>query len=148
LVISVIDLSLNQEVLIESENLLECLKAAIAFPGLFPPVLIAGHEMISSTLYCELPLAQLKKGWHHILAIDIPNSRDAAPPQSAVEILAEIDQMRRAAIKARLLKKANIVFSLESISHFHEDYGQIPNLVSLAYSNTNRLLEKEGIERL
>jgi predicted acylesterase/phospholipase RssA len=36
--IAVIDLSLNQEVLIEDENLIEGLKAGIAFPGLFPPV--------------------------------------------------------------------------------------------------------------
>jgi len=105
-----------------------------------PPVSIGGHDMISSTLYCELPLASLKKAWRPVLAIDIPNVRDVAPPRSAVEILAEIDQMRRLAIKMRLLENADRVFNLESISHLREDYGQVPNLVSLAYSNTNKLL--------
>jgi NTE family protein len=142
LYISVIDLSLNQEVLIENKDLIENLKASIAFPGLFSPVSIGGHDMISSTLYCELPLARLKKAWRPVLAIDIPNVRDAAPPLSAVEILAEIDQMRRAAIKQRLLTNVDKVFNIESISHLHEDYGQIPNLISLAYANTNRLIEK------
>jgi NTE family protein len=140
LYIAVIDLSLNREVLIENENLIESLKAGIAFPGLFPPVSIGGHDMISSTLYCELPLASLKKNWHPVLAIDIPNVRDAAPPRSAVEILAEIDQMRRLAIKMKLLGNADKVLNLESIAHLREDYGQIPKLVSLAYSNTERLL--------
>jgi NTE family protein len=138
--IGVIDLSLNQEILIENENLIESLKAAIAFPGLLPPVSIGGHPMISSTLYCELPLADLRKAWRPVLAIDIPNVRDAAPPRSAVEILAEIDQMRRLAIKKQLLINADKVFNLESISHLREDYGQIPELVSLAYSNTSVLL--------
>jgi len=81
-----------------------------------------------------------KKAWRPVLAIDIPNVRDVAPPRSAVEILAEIDQMRRLAIKMRLLENADRVFNLESISHLREDYGQVPNLVSLAYSNTNKLL--------
>jgi NTE family protein len=139
--IAVIDLSLNQEVLIENENLIESLKAGIAFPGLLPPVSIGGHELISSTLYCELPLASLEKAWHPVLAIDIPNVRDSAPPRSAIEILAEIDQMRRLAIKMKLLNNADKVFNLASISHLREDYGQIPNLVSLAYSNTNELLD-------
>jgi NTE family protein len=139
--IAVIDLNLNQEVLIENENLIESIKAGIAFPGLLPPVSIGGHDMISSTLYCELPLANLKKAWHPVLAVDIPNTRDSAPPRSAVEILAEIDQMRRLAIKIKLLGNADRVFNLESISHLHEDYGQIPQLVSLAYSNTNELLD-------
>jgi NTE family protein len=141
LAIAVIDLSLNREVLIENENLIESLKAAIAFPGLLPPVSIGGHEMISSTLYCELPLANLQKSWRPVLAVDIPNTRDAAAPRSAVEILAEIDQMRRLAVKTKLLENADKVFNLESIAHLREDYGQIPELVSLAYSNTNTLLE-------
>jgi NTE family protein len=139
--IAVIDLSLNQEVLIENENLIESLKAGIAFPGLLPPVSIGGHDMISSTLYCELPLSNLRKSWHPVLAIDIPNARDAAPPRSAAEILAEVDQMRRLAIKKKLLVNADRMFNLESISHFREDYGQVPKLVSLAYSNTNELLD-------
>jgi NTE family protein len=139
--IGVIDLSLNREVLIENENLIESLKAGIAFPGLLPPVSIGGHDMISSTLYCELPLSNLKKAWHPVLAVDIPNARDAAAPRSAVEILAEIDQMRRLAVKMNLLVNAERVFNLESISHFREDYGQVPKLVSLAYSNTNELLD-------
>jgi NTE family protein len=148
LAISVIDLSLNQEVLIEQANLMETLKAGIAFPGLFPPVTIDGHDLISSTLYCELPLAQLKKAWRPFLAVDIPSIRGAVPPRSAVEILAEIDQMRRLAIKIKLLGNVDRVFKLESISHLRENYAQIPSLVELAYLNTNQLLETEQFARL
>jgi NTE family protein len=141
LTISVIDLSLNKEVLIENEDLIESLKAGIAFPGLFPPVPIGGHDMISSTLYCELPLTGLKKVWRPLVVVDVPNLGDADPPLSAIEILAEIDQVRRAAIKTKLLSNADRVFHLESIKHLREDYGQISGLVSLAYSNMNRLLD-------
>ena len=140
-VISVIDLSLKKEVLLGNEDLVESLKAGIAFPGLFPPVSIGGHDMISSTLYCELPLTNLKKVWRPVVVVDVPNLRDADPPLSAIEILAEIDQIRRVAIKMKLLGNADRVFNLESIKHLREDYGQIPRLVSLAYSNTNKLLD-------
>jgi len=139
-VISVIDLNQSEEVLLENEDLIESLKAGIAFPGLFPPVPIDGHDMISSTLYCELPLTKLKKGWRPVIAVDVPSLRDADPPMSAIEILAEIDQIRRVAIKMKLLGNADRVLNLESIKHLREDYGQIPRLVSLAYSNTNKLL--------
>jgi predicted acylesterase/phospholipase RssA len=139
--ISVIDLDLNEEVLIENEDLVESIKAGIAFPGLFPPVTVGGHDMVSSTLYCELPLTRLEEAWRPVIAVDVPNVRDADPPLSAIEILAEIDQMRRVAIKTRLLGNADRVFYLESIEHIKEDYGQIPDLVSLAYANTNRLLD-------
>jgi NTE family protein len=141
LAISVIDLGLNEVVLIENEDLMESIKAGIAFPGLFPPVTVSGHDMVSSTLYCELPLTRLEEAWRPVIAVDVPNVRDADPPLSAIEILAEVDQIRRAAIKTKLLGNADRVFSLESIEHIHEDYGQIPELVSLAYSNTNRLLD-------
>ena len=138
--ISAIDLSLNKEVLLENADLIESIKAGIAFPGLFPPVAIGGHDMISSTLYCELPLTRLRGVWRPIVAIDVTNVGDADPPLSAIEILAEIDQIRRVAIKMKLLGNADTVLNLDSIKHLREDYGQIPKLVSLAYSNTNKLL--------
>jgi NTE family protein len=141
--ISVIDLTLNEELLIENEGLMESIKAGIAFPGLFSPVTIGGHDMISSTLYCELPLTRIKENWRPIVVVDVPNVREAAPPISAIEVLAEIDQMRRAAIKTKLLSKADRVLCLKEIEYLREDYGQIPRLVSLAYSNTNRLLESQ-----
>jgi hypothetical protein len=86
-------------------------------------------------------LTKLKTVWRPVVAVDVPNLRYADPPRSAIEILAEIDQIRRAAIKTKLLGNADRVFNLESIKPLREDYGQIPRLVSLAYSNTNELLD-------
>ena len=141
LAISCIDLNAGREVLIQNEDLLDSLKASIAFPGLFPPISIGGHEMVSSSLYCEWPFWGLKEAWRPFVFIDIPSVLTNNPPSSAVEILADIDRMRRAVIKDKLLNRADRIINLESLKHHSDSYDQIPKLVSIAYRNMNERLD-------
>lgn len=141
LAISCIDLNMGKEVLVQNEDLLDSLKASIAFPGLFPPVSIGGHEMVSSSLYCEWPFWGLKEAWRPFVVIDIPSVLTTDKPSSAVEILADIDRMRRAVIKDKLLHRADRIIHLESLKHRWESYDQIPKLVSIAYRNMNERLD-------
>jgi hypothetical protein len=101
--------------------------------------------MVSSSLYCEWPLWGLKESWRPFIVIDIPSTLTTEPPQSAVEILADIDRMRRAAIKEKLLHRADRIIRLESLKRRWESYEQIPTLVSLAYKNMNKMLDSPTI---
>ena len=142
LAVSAIDLNRGKEVLIEQGNLIESLKAGIAFPGLFPPVHIADQELVSSTLYCELPLSSIVKARQRIIAVDIPSDLSVERPYSLLEIISQMDEVRTAAIKQKLLSKADHIFRLEKLKRFKwGSYRQIPQLISLARDNMNELLE-------
>ena len=142
LAVSAIDISSSTEILIEHGDLVEGLKAGIAFTGLFPPVRIADRELVSSILYCESPLGTLVKSLRPIVVIDISNVLFAKRPRSLLEIIAHADEVRTVAIKQRSLNKADRVFHLESLSQFRwGNYRQIPQLVSMARGNMDTLLD-------
>jgi len=141
--ISCIDLTMGKEVSLQKEDLFDRLKAAIAFPGLFTPVSIGNHEMVSSSLYCEWPLSELKESWRPFTVIDIPSPLSAEAPESATEILADIDRMRRAAIKEKLMQTVDQTIRLDSLKRSWDSYKQIPELISLAYENMNANLYHE-----
>ena len=143
--ISAIDLNLSTEVLIQHGDLVNSLKSSIAFPGLFPPVCIADHELISSTLYCELPLGCLLRKRHPIVAIDIPSSLPSKRPESSIEILSQMDEVRGAYIKHILSRKVDRIFRLDEIERFQwSDYKEIPELITVARQNMNRLTYSQG----
>jgi len=142
LAVSAIDISSSTEILIEHGDLVEGLKAGIAFPGLFPPVRIADRELVSSILYCESPLGTLVKSLRPIVVIDISSALFARRPRSLLEIIAHADEVRTVAIKQRSLNKADRVFHLESLNQFRwGSYRQIPQLVSMARGNMDTLLD-------
>ena len=139
--ISAIDIGQGTEVLLDEEKLIDRLKAGIAFPGLFPPVLIGKQELVSSTLYCELPLGRLTEIDSPVVTIDIPISAPTRYPKSVIDALAQVDEIRSSAIKQRLLTKADAILSLDSLRRFQlGSYEQISELVSLAYQEMERLL--------
>jgi len=141
LAISAMDLKRGTEVLLEEGSLVDRLKAGFAFPGLFPPVRIEHQELVSSTLYCELPLGRLDEVDHPIVAIDIPGSVSLEHPRSIIDALARVDELRSVAIKRILLAKADRVFCLEGLREFKwVNYDKIPQLISQAYQEMDNLL--------
>jgi len=141
LAVSAIDLRRGKETLLEEEKLVERLKAGIAFPGLFPPVRIGERELVSSSLYCELPLGSLTEADRPIVAIDIPSALSVQRPRSLIEVIAHVDELRGAAIKQKFLSKADKVFCLEVVKGFWwGSYRQTPQLVSRAREEMDRLL--------
>ena len=144
-VVSAIDLRRGREVLLEQGSLINRLKASIAFPGLFPPVHIGKRELVSSTLYCELPLGSLGREHAPILAVDIPTERQAHRPDSIIEMVAQIDEIRSAAVKRILLARADRVFRLEGLKKFQwGTYKHIPQLVSQARQEMASLLNSSA----
>ena len=141
LAISAIDLKRGTEVLLEGGSLVDRLKAGVAFPGLFPPVRIEYQELVSSTLYCELPLGRLGEMDRPIVAIDIPSRVSLQNPKSIIDSLACVDELRSLAIKQILLTKADRVFCLEGLREFKwASYEKIPQLISQAYQEMDNLL--------
>ena len=142
LAISAIDLDIGKEVLLREGNLVESLKAGIAFPGLFPPVSLASHDLVSSTFCCEIPMESLRRERRPIVAIDIPSDLSAERPSSVIEIIAQMEEIRSATIKHKLLSKADHVFSLDGLKRFRwGSYRQIPQMISQARENMNKLLD-------
>ncbi|MDY6911640.1 MAG: patatin-like phospholipase family protein [Chloroflexota bacterium] len=140
--VSAIDLAQGREVLLDEGNFADRLKAGIAFPGLFPPVNVAGREIIGSTLYCELPIDSLSEAERPIVAVDIPRSPSNQRPASALEVVAQMDELRGVAIKRKLLTKADRVFSLDELKGFQwGNYDQVPLMISRARQGMDRLLE-------
>ena len=140
--VSVIDLTLQKEVLIESGILSDGLKAGIAFPGLFPPAVFDGHEFVSSTFLCELPLNSLNKtNDEPVVVIDIPGQKTIKPPSTIIETLARVDEIRSSVIKRKQLEKADVVYTLKGMSRYPwGDYRHIPWQIQRARNEMNVLL--------
>jgi len=141
LVISALDLEEGEEVLLEEGQLVELVQAGIAFPGLFPPVRIAGREFSSSVLYCELPLGSLGEEARPIWTVDIPGGRSSQSPRSLLGIIAEVDELRSAVLKRELLAKADHILRLEGLQRFPwGSYRRIPELIARARGEAEGLL--------
>jgi len=113
LAVSVIDIERGQETLLDTGRLFDLVRAGIAFPGLFPPVVISGHKYVSSATYCALPLCSLGDADRPIVALSLPERRELKPQRSIIEVLARVDEIRRKALTQQILTKADRVISLE-----------------------------------
>jgi len=142
LAVSVIDLKKGTNVLIEKGTLRYSIKASIAFPGVLPPVLLADMELVSSTIFCELPLENITGKDYPVLTIDLPSVFSGDKPRTLLEVMAIVGNIRSAAIKEKLLTKTDYLFRLEGMEKFHwGDYHQIPLIVEHARRETDRLLK-------
>lgn len=99
-------------------------------------------ELVSSTLFSELPLENVGKKDAPVLAIDIPSPTLKRDLRSLLEIIAATDDIRSAAIEQRLMEKADYVFQLNGLKRFRwGNYKQIPQMVKLAREETDKILE-------
>jgi len=147
LAISSVDLARGEEVLLEEEPLLDRLRAGIAFPGLFPPVPLGDRQLVSSSLYCELPLGRVTDVDRPVLAIDFPAMLSDQRPRSILEVIARVDELRSVTIKERQLSKADRVLRLEGLGRFRwGSYAQLPELVDAARRETDSLLGSRVVE--
>jgi len=141
LAISAIALERGEEVLLEEGRLVELVQAGIAFPGLFPPAEVSGQALVSSVLYCELPLGSLGEEARPIWTVDIPGGRSSLRPRSLLEIVAEVDELRSAVLKRELLAKADHILRLEGLQRFlWGSYRRIPELIARAREEAEGLL--------
>lgn len=141
LVISTIDLNAKRLFIIDTGKLTDGMKAGIAFPGLFPPVNLYDHQLVSSTICCELPLELVTKADSPVLAVDFPVILSHQRPTDLLEIIARTTEIRSHAIKSRLLKKVDYVIRLERMSRFRwGSYRQIPQMIKIAREQTIKQL--------
>jgi NTE family protein len=146
LAISAIDLKQNKSILIQKGKLNDALKASIAFPGILPPVKMGKMELVSSSMFCELPLDLITMKDTPVLAIDLPSRFIASNPRSLLEVIAIVDDLRCRAIKDKLMTNANYVFPLKGLKRFRwGDYRQIPQIVAHARKVTDRLIISNGL---
>jgi len=115
LVVSVIDIEKGEETLLSTGPILDLVKAGIAFPGLFPPVVIGGRKYVSSATYCTFPLSSLSDTDRPIVAVSFPERREARPPRSMIEVLARVDEIRGNVLTQQVLANADQVIRLEPI---------------------------------
>ncbi|MDD5288905.1 MAG: patatin-like phospholipase family protein [Dehalococcoidales bacterium] len=149
LAVSAIDLKKGKEVLLKEGKLTDSMKASIAFPGLFPPISMNNSELVSSTLYCELPLESIGKKDAPVMAIDIPSIFSNRKLRSMLEIVSLTDDIRNKAIKQNLLVKTDYLLSLESLKRFRwGNYRQILQMVAQARNETDKLLESVVLPRI
>jgi predicted acylesterase/phospholipase RssA len=133
LVVSAIDLKRGKVVLLDEGKLSDSMKASIAFPGLLPPVSVGNME---------LPLDSITKKDTPVLTIDLPSPFAGGNPQSLLEIVSIVDDIRSRTIKEKLLIKTDYLFRLEGMKKFRwGDYHQIPEMVTLARNETDKLLK-------
>lgn len=113
--VSVIDIDSGEEKLLADGSVLDLIKAGIAFPGLFPPVQIAGRRYVSSATYCTLPLSSLSDTDRPIVTLSFPQRQEIRRPRSMIEVLSRVDEIRGNALTQRLLDKANLVIKSDRI---------------------------------
>lgn len=139
--LSTIDVNNKNLVLIESGKLIDAMRASIAYSGLFPPVNFDGRELESSTPYCELPLHAVGKEDSPVLAIDFPSPHLHRYPQTLLEIISRVSEIRNQAIKTRLLKDVDYVIQLKNLSLYRwGSYRRIPGMIRTAKQDTLRQL--------
>jgi NTE family protein len=112
LAVSAIDLTDGREALLDSGSIVELSMAGIAFPGLFPPVVMDGHRFLSSSLYCEIPLCSLTAVDRPIVAVTYSQDRRFRRPHSMLEIMACVDELRGAAVASKVLERADMLIEL------------------------------------
>ena len=142
LAVSVINLKQGKIVLLEEGRLNDSIKASIAFPGILPPVSLGNMELVSSSIFCELPLNITTRADAPILTIDLPSPYSGSKSQSLLEVISQVDDIRCRAIKENLLAKTDYLFRLEGMEQFHwGNYNQIPEMVTHARNETDKLLK-------
>jgi len=108
--VSAIDLKHGKLVLIEKGKLKDSLKASMAFRN-FTPVVSGKMELVSSTVYSELPLDGITKKDTPVIAIDLPDTTRGRSPQTLLEVISIVDDIRSQYIKKRLITKADYIFN-------------------------------------
>ena len=142
LAVSAIDLKQGKNVLLDEGKLNDSLKASIAFPGILPPVSIRNMELVSSTVYCELPLDNITREDTPVVAIDVPSPFSGSNPRTLLEVVSIVDDIRSRAIKEKLLTKTDYLLRLSGMERFRwGNYHQIPEIVTQARNETDRLLK-------
>jgi NTE family protein len=142
LAVSVIDLKQGKNILVQEGKLRDYMKASMAFPGILPPVTVGEMELVSSTMYCDLPLDNITKNDAPVLTIDLPLPFAGSDPHTLLEVVSIVDDITGRAIKEKLLANTDYLFRLESMEKFRwGDYHQIPEIVEQALIETDRLLE-------
>jgi NTE family protein len=142
LAVSVIDLKQGKNILMQEGKLHDCMKASMAFPGILPPVSVGDVELVSSTIYCDLPLDNITKNDAPVLTVDLPMPFVRSNPRTLLEIISIVDDISSRAIKEKLLANTDYLFRLEGMEKFRwGDYHQIPDIVEQALIETNRLLK-------
>jgi NTE family protein len=135
--VGAIDLDRREPVPLSEGKLVEIVHAAVALPGLFSPISIAGTRYTSSALYSELPLHCVPESDSPTVAIDLPQALRECRPRSLLEILTRADEGRSLAMKEHLLSQADTVIRLESVRRFSwGSYRRLPQLIQLARTET------------
>jgi len=142
--VSTVDLKTRKLYFIEEGSLKQAMKAAIAFPGLFPPVEYGERLLVSSTLCCELPIEALARDAAPVVAVNFPSVVPRERPRSLLEIIALTTEVRSNFIKEALLQeKADHVFRLEGMGRYRwGSYRRIAAMVEQARRETDRQLEQ------
>jgi NTE family protein len=140
--VSAIDLKQGKSILVEEGKLSDSIKASMAFPGILPPVSLGNMELVSSTIFCELPLENIDKKDRPVLTIDLPSALSGNNLRTLLEVIAIVDDIRCRAIKEKLLAKTDLLFRLEGMEQFRwGNYNQIPEIVTYARNETDKLLK-------
>ena len=138
---SAIDLKQGRNILVDEGKLNDSLKASIAFPGILPPVSIGNMELVSSTIYCELPLDNITRKDTSVVTIDVPSPFSGSNPRTLLEVVSIVDEIRSRTIKEKLLTKTDYLLRLSGMERFHwGNYHQIPEIVTQARNETDREL--------
>ncbi len=147
LAVSVIDLKQGKNILVQEGKLHDCMKASMAFPGILPPVSVGEMELVSSTIYCDLPLDNITKNDAPVLTVDLSMPFIGSNPRTLLEIISIVDDISSRAIKEKLLANTDYLFRLEGMEKFRwGDYHQIPDIVEQALIETDALLEKTKLQ--
>ena len=140
--VSAIDLKQGESILVEAGKLSESIKASMAFPGILPPVSMGNMELVSSTIFCELPLGNISKKDAPVLTIDLPSVFSGSNLRTLLEIIALVDDIRCRAIKEKLLTNTDYLFRFSGMERFRwGNYHQIPEIVTQARNETDKLLK-------
>ena len=146
LAVSVIDLKQGRNILVQQGKLNDCLKASMAFPGILPPVPVGEMELVSSTIFCDLPLDNLTENDAPVLTVDIPIPFVGIKPRTLLEVISIVDDISNRGIKEKLLANTDYLFRLDGIEKFRwGDYHEIPEIVKQARIETDLLLEKTSL---
>ena len=133
LILTAADLKSGEPVYLREGPTARAVLASGAIPGIFPPVPWGERLLVDGDVAEKVPTGALAgQGRAPLVAVDVSNTAEKPPPQTALETLLLAGEASRKRLKNLALKEADLVLTLpEGTAIETFDFGQAPYLYEL-----------------
>lgn len=138
------DLNSGEEVLIDSGSIREAVLASSAIPGVFPPVIRNGHELVDGGWVHNVPVGPARKlGADFVIAVDISREiDDSSDWKRGLNIIFRTNSIAREILKKTQLREADFCLRPDIGQMHWADFSEPEECIARGKEEVYRNLEK------